>query len=92
MLACCPYNRLRHPRQLRNLQAVALRSWPGLDSMQEHDAVLVLDSREMDIGGRRMCFGKLCEFEVMCCKQCEAACAVYQMTGNGPGECEAVEG
>ena len=82
----------RHAGQLGDLQAVALVRRTFVHGVQEHDAVAMLDRREMHVGRLRKFRGQLRQFEVVRGEQRVAAVVRQQMPGDGPREREAVEG
>ncbi len=91
MLARRANHRVRHAGQLRDLQTVALIRRTFAHRVQEHDAVSVLDRREMHIGRMRKFGGQLRQLEVMRGEQRMTAVVREQMPRDGPGQREAVE-
>ncbi len=60
---------LRHTGQRSDLQAVALAGCTFVDAVQEHDAVLVFDGGEMDVGELLKFFVQTRELKVVGGKQ-----------------------
>ena len=78
--------------ELRDLQTVAAVGRPLRDFVQKHDAVLVLDRIEVDIGAAFQLRGQRGQLEVMRGEQRQAAIVQRERARDCPRQREAVEG